>query len=242
MHSPDTMKILIIDNYDSFTYNVFQYLGELLYQDGHAFRLDVIRNDELTLKEIKRRRYDRIVISPGPGSPDDRAYFGVCADVLTDIGRTTPVLGVCLGMQGMAHYFGGKVVRAALPMHGKTSLVTHDGKGVFRGLPQPVEVMRYHSLVADPNAIPSCLIVTATVLQPVRAHVETGIREVPFTAKKLDATNPHMLKRTQAILPGEIMGLRHRDFPIEGIQFHPESFATEGGTEMIRNFIEQNIL
>src|SRR5688572_18918991 len=125
------MKVLIIDNYDSFTYNLYQYVGEILTAAGKPFTLDVVRNDGITLDEIKTRQYDRIIISPGPGDPADKKYFGVCAEVITEVGKKTPVLGVCLGMQGIAHYFGGKVVRAKEPKHGKTSIVTHDGKGVF---------------------------------------------------------------------------------------------------------------
>jgi anthranilate synthase/aminodeoxychorismate synthase-like glutamine amidotransferase len=198
------MKVLIIDNYDSFTYNLYQYVGEILSVSGEKFMLDVVRNDEITLAEIKKRRYDRIIISPGPGDPRDPKYFGVCADVLTKIGKTTPVLGVCLGMQGIAYYFGGNVTRAQKPMHGKTSVIEHDGKGVFAGLPQKLEVMRYHSLIAEKETLPDCLKVTAT---------------------SLDA--------------GEIMGLRHKRCPLEGIQFHPESFATEGGKQLLANFIAQ---
>ena len=198
------MKLLIIDNYDSFTYNLYQYVGEILTAAGGSFTLDVVRNDEIGVEEIRKRAYDRIIISPGPGEPGDRAYFGVCADVLTDIGKKTPVLGVCLGMQGMAHYFGGKVVRASTPMHGKTSTITHDGKGLFRGLPQGIEVMRYHSLVAEESSLPKELVVTA----------------------RSDDSN-------------EIMGLRHTEYQIEGIQFHPESFATEGGKELLKNFLEK---
>ena len=197
------MKILIIDNYDSFTFNLFQYVGELLKAQEKPFVLDVKRNDEITLNQIKRANYDRIIISPGPGDPSDPAYFGVCAEVLTVIGKKTPVLGVCLGMQGMAHYFGGKVVRARLPMHGKTSIISHDGKGVFKNLPQHLEVMRYHSLVAELESLPDALEVTAYVND-----------------------NQH-----------EIMGLRHKKYPVEGIQFHPESFATEAGKSMISNFL-----
>src|SRR3989338_6189812 len=196
------MKVLIIDNYDSFTYNLYQYVGELLSKDG-SFTLDVISNDELTLEEIRKRTYDRILISPGPGDPCDKKHFGVCADVITDIGKTTPLLGVCLGMQGITHCFGGKVVRAKEPKHGKTSTITHDEKGVFAGLPQQLEVMRYHSLVADETSIPADLIVTA-----------------------------------RAQDSGEIMGLRHSKYPIEGIQFHPESFATQGGKEILKNFLD----
>ena len=198
------MKLLILDNYDSFTYNLYQYVGEILTARGGSFTLDVVRNDEIGVEEIRKRAYDRIIISPGPGEPGDRAYFGVCADVLTDIGKKTPVLGVCLGMQGMAHYFGGKVVRASTPMHGKTSTITHDGKGLFRGLPQGIEVMRYHSLVAEESSLPKELVVTA----------------------RSDDSN-------------EIMGLRHTEYQIEGIQFHPESFATEGGKELLKNFLEK---
>jgi anthranilate synthase component 2 len=194
------MKILIIDNYDSFTYNLYQYIGEILKLADKPFALDVKRNNEISLKQIKKTRYNRIIISPGPGSPDDPKYFGVCADVLLKLGRTIPVLGVCLGMQGMAHYFGGRVIRAKIPMHGKTSLIKHDGLGIFTGLPQDLEVMRYHSLVVDPTRVPDCLEVTATALS-------------------------------------EIMGLRHKRFPIQGIQFHPESFATEGGQQMLNNFL-----
>lgn len=200
------MKVLIIDNYDSYTYNLYQLIGGLLGQSGEIFSLDVYRNDKISLEEIKGRGYDRIIISPGPGDPSDPAYFGICAKVLTDVGKTIPVFGVCLGMQGMAHYFGGKVIRAKKPMHGKVSLITHDGKGIFQGLPQNLEIMRYHSLVVDPLAVPSELEITATV---------NG-----------DKT--------------EIMGLRHKKYPIEGVQFHPESFATEGGKVMMRNFLEKS--
>lgn len=201
------MKVLIIDNYDSFTFNLYQEVGSILSKKYKEFVLDVVRNDEITLEEIKKRRYDRIVISPGPGDPADKKYFGVCADVITNVGKTTPVLGVCLGMQGMAHYFGGKVIRAKVPMHGKTSIIVHDGKGLFVGLPQGLEVMRYHSLIADKASLPKDLVITASV----------------------QSSNQ----------PAEIMGLRHKKYPIEGIQFHPESFATEAGRKMLENFIFQ---
>ncbi|MDP3987564.1 MAG: aminodeoxychorismate/anthranilate synthase component II [Candidatus Levybacteria bacterium] len=196
------MKVLIIDNYDSFTFNLYQYIGEIFIEKGEKFILDVVRNDAVTLKEIKEKRYNRIIISPGPGNPADPAYFGVCADVLTKLGRKIPVLGVCLGMQGIAHYFGGKVIRAKLPMHGKTSIIEHDGLGIFVGLPQNLEVMRYHSLVADKKTLPKCL---------------------KITAESQDTK--------------EIMGLRHKIYPIEGVQFHPESFATDGGKLMLSNFL-----
>lgn len=199
------MKILIIDNYDSFTYNLYQICGEILSKFGKPFILDVIRNNEIDVGIIKSRKYDRIIISPGPGNPGDRTYFGVCKDVLLEIGKKVPVLGVCLGMQGMAYYFGGKVIRAQKPMHGKTSLIKHDEKGVFSGLPQEIEGMRYHSLTADRKSLPKSLIITA-----------------------------------ESKDTGEIMGLRHKTYPIEGIQFHPESFATEGGKIILQNFLFQN--
>ncbi|MBI2430918.1 MAG: aminodeoxychorismate/anthranilate synthase component II [Candidatus Levybacteria bacterium] len=197
------MKILIIDNYDSFTFNLYQSIGEILESGTKSFIVDVFRNDAITMGEMTKKKYDKIVISPGPGNPGDLAYFGVCADVLTDIGQKIPVLGVCLGMQGMAYYFGGKVVRAKKPMHGKTSLISHDEKGIFKGLPQSLEVMRYHSLVADEKSLPKDLVITA---------------------RSLDSK--------------EVMGLRHKIYPIEGIQFHPESFATEAGKQMLVNFLK----
>jgi len=196
------MKVLLIDNYDSFTFNLYQYLGELLREVDTDFVLDVVRNDELTLAEITDRKYDKIIISPGPGDASDASYFGVCPDVITTLGKETPVLGVCLGMQGIAYYFGGKIIRAETPMHGKTSLISHDGKGVFVGLPQDLEVMRYHSLIVEKTSLPDSLIVTA------------------------------FSQDTK-----EIMGVRHKSYPIEGIQFHPESFATEGGKLFLANFL-----
>jgi anthranilate synthase component II len=198
------MKVLLIDNYDSFTYNLYQYMGEILSGTKKEFTLTVVRNDESSIVEIRNMQYDRIVISPGPGDPKDKEYFGVCSEVILELGKTIPVLGVCLGMQGIAHYFGGRVVRANIPKHGKTDKISHDTKGVFQDLPQEIEVMRYHSLVAEESTIPDCLEITARVITD--------------EAK-------------------EIMGLRHKTYPIEGIQFHPESFATEGGMKMIENFI-----
>jgi anthranilate synthase component II len=196
------MKVLIIDNYDSFTFNLYQYVGELLQQKENNFIIDVYRNDKITISEIKKKKYDRILISPGPGNPSDPAYFGVCKAVITEIGMTIPVLGVCLGMQGIAYCFGGNVIRANKPMHGKVSSIAHDGKGVFKELPQNLEVMRYHSLVVANNSLPKCFEVSA----------------------KAKDTN-------------EIMGIRHKVLPLEGIQFHPESFATEAGKQMLENFL-----
>ncbi|BFM20969.1 anthranilate synthase component II [Gilvimarinus japonicus] len=215
------MKVLIVDNYDSFTYNLYQYVGEVLTAEKNGgqiddFTISVKRNNEITLADIRAWAPDRIIISPGPGSPDDKAYFGVCADVIRELGKTIPLLGVCLGMQGITHVFGGKVVKAGLPVHGKTSPIFHDNKGVFLGAPQGLEIMRYHSLVADPASLPECLELTAVV-------APLGITSLA------DAV--------QAGIPLEIMGARHKDYPIEGIQFHPESFATEGGKELLRQFL-----
>jgi len=199
------MKILIIDNYDSFTYNLYQYAGEILENLHMNYSLDVIRNNDLTTEEIQNKKYSKIIISPGPGTPSDKNYFGVCAEVITTIGKTTPLLGVCLGMQGIAHCFGGKIIKARVPMHGKTSLIKNDQKGIFYDLPSELEVMRYHSLIADPRSLPDSLVITAQTIEADGSF--------------------------------EIMGIRHKNFPIEGIQFHPESFATEGGKKMIENFI-----
>ena len=195
------MKILIIDNYDSFTFNLYQMVGEILENTGKPFTLDVFRNNEITINEIKKANYNRIIISPGPGKPDDPNYFGICAQVIKELGKTIPVLGVCLGMQGIAYLFGANIKLAKKPMHGKTSLIKHNGKDIFKGLPQNLEVMRYHSLIVNEKKIPDCLEVTAT------------------------------------IKGGEIMGLKHKKYPITGIQFHPESFATEGGIKILKNFL-----
>ena len=200
------MKALIIDNYDSFTYNLYQYVGELMEFHFDDYVLDVLRNDEITLDEIRRREYDKIIISPGPGTPEDPEYFGVCAQVITELGKDTPLLGVCLGMQGISWCFGAKIARAHVPMHGKLSPVEHDGRGVFTALPQQLEVMRYHSLIVEIDSIPDELEVTSTV----------GEKGEPGY---------------------EIMGVRHKKYPIEGIQFHPESFGTEGGKKMLENFL-----
>lgn len=197
------MNVLIVDNYDSFTYNLYQYAGELLEDRNDTFRLDVYRNDEIDIAGVEAGGYDRIILSPGPGDPADPAYFGVCLDILKGPAQKTPVLGVCLGMQGMAYAYGGVVKRARLPMHGKTSPVSTDGKGVFHNLPEELTVMRYHSLIVETETLPDCFIITSRTLE-----------EEP-----------------------ELMGIRHREFPMEGIQFHPESFATEAGMQMIENFL-----
>ena len=210
------MKVLIIDNYDSFTFNLYQYIGEILSEQNAPFEVLVKRNDQISVADIKALAPARIIISPGPGSPDDPAYFGVCGEVITELGKTTPLLGVCLGMQGIAHFFGGKVVRASMPMHGKTTANRHDGEGLYQGLPQHIEIMRYHSLMVDAASLPACLEVTSVVAN--HAHANTNLR--------------------QASLCGdEIMGIRHRDYPIQGVQYHPESFATEGAKTLLKNFL-----
>lgn len=196
------MKVLIVDNYDSFTYNLFQYVGEILGASEKPFKVDVVRNDERSYSDLKSDSYDRIIISPGPGNPADEKYFGVCSQILLNPGKNQRILGVCLGMQGIAHAYGGRVVKAVQPMHGKTSPISHDSLGVFKDLPQGIEVMRYHSLIAEEKSLPDVLTITA-----------------------------------RTTTDGEIMGLRHKTLPIEGIQFHPESFATEGGHKMLQNFL-----
>jgi anthranilate synthase component 2 len=185
--------VFVLDNYDSFTYNLVQYLGEL------GARLQVRRNNRVTLDEIAALAPSHIVISPGPGRPEDA---GLTVEVIRRFGPVTPLLGVCLGHQAIGLAFGGRVVRAPAPLHGKTSAVEHDGRGVFRGLSMPFDAGRYHSLVVSDEGLPECLEVAART-------------------------------RTDGI----IMGLRHRAFPVHGVQFHPESVLTEEGRELLRNFL-----
>ena len=216
------MNVLIIDNYDSFTFNLYQYVGEILQtessQEHSNSKVTVKRNNQITLDETKQQNYDRIIISPGPGSPDDPAYFGVCADVIKELGPSIPVLGVCLGMQGIAHVFGGDVILAGVPMHGKTSPIRHDGQGVYKGLPQDIEIMRYHSLMVKSETLPECLEVTAVVSNE-------------------QLQNDSLI---ECVNKGEeIMGIRHKQYPIQGVQFHPESFATEGAKRLLANFLFQ---
>ena len=192
------MKFLIIDNYDSFVYNIAQYLGEL------GVDCDVIRNDKITVDEIKQKKYDGIIISPGPGTPDDKKYFGVCSEVIKDMGSKTPILGVCLGHQGIISSFGGKVTNAGCVRHGKTSPVKHSESELFKGVKNPFKATRYHSLVGDKTIIPDILEVTATAQDD-----------------------------------GEVMAVRHKNYLIEGVQFHPESIMTEDGKKILANFIRQ---
>jgi anthranilate synthase component 2 len=191
------LKVLVIDNYDSFVYNLVQYIGEL------GAETIVFRNDQVTLKQIANFKPDRIVISPGPGTPEDARYFGVCTAILQHLSCEIPTLGVCLGHQGIIHAFGGKIVSAKRLMHGKTCTIKHDGKGIFNGVCNPLTATRYHSLAGDTQSIPECLEVTAV-----------------------------------SIDDGEIMGVRHAKYPIEGVQFHPESILCEDGKLIMKNFLE----
>jgi anthranilate synthase/aminodeoxychorismate synthase-like glutamine amidotransferase len=160
------MKIVLLDNYDSFTFNLYQYLAEL---GGQPM---VFRNDRISLAKLRRLGPERLVISPGPGSPEDPAYFGICRQVILQLGPRIPLLGVCLGHQGIIHAFGGRIVRAPTPMHGKTSDIYHNGVGILRGLPAPFEAMRYHSLVGDPESLPACLTATAWTADGVLMAVQ----------------------------------------------------------------------
>ena len=185
--------ILMIDNYDSFTYNLVQYLGQL------GEEVAVYRNDEITLDEIEAMNPEAIFLSPGPCSPEQA---GITVDVVRRFHRSVPLMGVCLGHQAIGHAFGGCVVRAGRIMHGKTSPILNDGRTIFKGLPSPFPAGRYHSLIVERESLPDCLEVSAETEE------------------------------------GEIMGLRHRTLPVEGIQFHPESILTPGGKRIIRNFLQ----
>jgi anthranilate synthase/aminodeoxychorismate synthase-like glutamine amidotransferase len=185
--------LLIIDNYDSFTYNLYQYLSEL------GQEVVVRRNDKTTMDEIEKMQPERIVISPGPSTP---LQAGISNEVIRHFGPRLPLLGVCLGHQCIGYSFGGTVKRANEIMHGKSSLIYHENQGVFAGLPQPFSAIRYHSLIVQKENLPDCLEITACTKD------------------------------------GAIMGLRHTRYPIQGVQFHPESFMTQGGKELLRNFLK----
>ena len=185
-------KVLIIDNYDSFVYNLAQYIGELGWEPI------VYRNDKITLAEIEKLAPSHIILSPGPCTPLEA---GISNDIVGYFGGKIPILGVCLGHQCIGYVYGGKIVRALVPVHGKTSLIHHDGETIYQGLTNPFPATRYHSLIIEPQSLPSCLKVTA---------------------KTLD---------------GEIMGVRHKDYTVEGVQFHPESILTEVGHDLLANFL-----
>ena len=191
--------LLMLDNYDSFTFNLVQYLQEL----GAEVRVE--RNDALSVAQIAALKPDKIVISPGPCTPNEA---GVSLHVLQELGQHIPIFGVCLGYQALGQVYGGQVIRAGRIMHGKTSPILHHGKGVFAGLPSPFEATRYHSLVVDKTSVPECLEVTAWTQN------DDGTVE-------------------------ELMGLRHREFPVEGVQFHPESILTQHGHAMLKNFLDR---
>lgn len=184
--------VLVIDNYDSFTYNLVQYLGEL------GAEVEVRRNDQTTLDEIEKISPERIVISPGPKTPNEA---GICLALIEKFSGKFPILGVCLGHQAIGQAFGGKVIRAPAVMHGKTSVVTHDGKTIFSGLPNPFPATRYHSLIVERATLPDCL--------------------------EISASSPD----------GLIMGLRHKEMKVEGVQFHPESVLTSAGKQLLANFL-----
>lgn len=192
------MNVLIIDNFDSFVYNIAQYVGQLGAEPS------VRRNNTITAADVVKLNPDRIILSPGPGRPDDRRYFGACLDIIKEVSSNTPTLGVCLGHQGIAYAFGGKIVPAKKLMHGKTSLIKHEKSGLFKGVENPLRATRYHSLICERNSFPKCLEETAT-----------------------------------SIDDHEIMGLRHRRYPIYGVQFHPESILTSSGLKIMKNFLEE---
>ena len=190
------MKVLIIDNYDSFVYNLVQLIGSLNTETY------VYRNNKIKSDEIKKINPDRIVISPGPGNPKNPRDFGICSSILRNESKYIPTLGVCLGNQGIIHSYGGKIKKANIIKHGKTSLIKHDKKGIYKNIDNPFLATRYHSLVGDKITIPKCLEITAISLDDE-----------------------------------EIMGVRHIKYPIEGVQFHPESILTKVGTEILKNFL-----
>jgi len=191
------MKFLIIDNYDSFVYNLAQILGEL------GVNSDVIRNDKISIDTVKENNYDAIIISPGPGTPEEKKYFGICSDVITKLGPSIPILGVCLGHQGIIQCFGGKVVNAGNIRHGKTSPIKHYDDQIFTDVKNPFQATRYHSLVGDKTIIPDNLKITAIAGDD-----------------------------------GEIMGVSHKKYLIEGVQFHPESIMTPEGKKILENFVK----
>lgn len=193
------MKTLLIDNYDSFVYNLVQQVGEF------GSKPHVYRNNKITLKDIEKLNPDNIIISPGPGTPSEKKYFGICSEIIHNFSSTLPILGVCLGHQGIIHGYGGNIIKAGRLMHGKVSLIKHDGGGIFEGLDNPFVATRYHSLVGERSTIP---------------------KELKISANSED--------------DNEVMAVRHVKYPINGIQFHPESILTKEGGKLIRNFLKMS--
>ncbi len=193
--------IVIIDNYDSFTYNIVQTIADNLLQDELHEEIKVFRNDKISINELELLQPRRVLVSPGPCTPKEA---GISVDVIRYFGGKIPILGVCLGHQSIGEAYGGEVIRAGRIMHGKTSLMSHDGRGVFTGLPNPFDGMRYHSLVVEEDNLPSCLEITARTEQ------------------------------------GELMGLRHKEIAVEGVQFHPESIMTPAGALLLKNFMSDH--
>lgn len=190
------MKILIIDNYDSFVYNIAQSLGQ------NNIKTLVYRNNKITIKDIKRMQIDAIIISPGPGNPEDEKYFGICNNIIKILGKEIPVLGICLGHQGIVSAFGGKIINAGKTRHGKTSKIYYKDDPLFVNIKNPFNATRYHSLIAEKKTFPNCLEITAN-----------------------------------SIDDNEIMALTHKEYPIKGVQFHPESILTKEGMKILNNFI-----
>ncbi len=194
------MRVLILDNYDSFVWNIADYIGKL------GAEPIVVRSTKITLKGIEELEPDRIVLSPGPGHPSERRFTGISADVVREVSQDVPTLGICMGMQLIAYALGGEVVRAKRVLHGKSSRVLHDGEGLFRGLENPLAVGRYHSLAVREEALP---------------------RELEVCARDVE--------------DGEVMGIRHRSWPLAGVQFHPESILTPRGLDLLRNFLRGDL-
>ena len=193
------MKGLIIDNFDSFTYNLYQYLGTITNDT-----IDVRRNNAISISEIKKNKYDYIVLSPGPGHPKNQRDFGICKNVLLNVSKKVPTLGICLGHQGIAYTYGGNVVLANEPNHGKTSIISHNKKDIFKNVPENLEVGRYHSLIIEKESLPTTFEILATTKDQ----------------------------------PNIIMAIKHKKYPIYGVQFHPESILTIYGLAILKNFIQ----
>jgi len=191
------IQLVLIDNYDSFTYNLYQLLGSLPEVD-----IQVFRNDEIEINQLLELTPDAIILSPGPGSPTNHRDFGICRDIIIELQDALPILGVCLGHQGLGYLLGAKIINASKILHGKTSTIQHDGSGLFADIPNKINVARYHSLIINPEDLPESLQVTAVTSE------------------------------------GEIMAITHREYPLYGVQFHPESFMTEYSVKMMQNFIK----